>query len=351
MFTHTVALLRRGKRPPKAREFAFRWRHVPGLLRPQQGGQRMFEDLLLQNAEQEAQSELSQIRGGGQRAKVGDEVVSSSPQHDLIQDNIIKNMSFPANDVAGYGSGGSDKTFISARQMEMRENDSWQNERGYNHVEWALKHDPELAIKASSGDPAATTPQQLPERVVGNDAFQEKFGYSLLKKLSNTATKLPRDTVDYQRDLDVWQEMPRYTSDMYFFYIISRRRNTYAVMFDSKGKNVHPTISVGTAGLKGGDRGWRSEGCVEFGHQVASKYLDLVYPKLVAMEVEAGRRKTGVNKEANRIPLVVRVMGFYNGRQGAMKAITDKSDKYQVRYLEDVTPVPRNGPRMPRAVF
>ena len=63
--------------------------------------------------------------------------------------------------------------------------------------------------------------------------------------------------------------------------------------------------------------------------------------------MNAGRMKPG--DTGKKIDLVVRVMGFYNGRQGSLRAIQDRSDDFRVRYLEDITPFPLNGPRLPKA--
>lgn len=130
-------------------------------------------------------------------------------------------------------------------------------------------------------------------------------------------------------------------------YLISRRRNTFAVAYDYDGNRLHPTYTAGNRGLKGGDRGFRGDGSSDNGHQVTSMYLNDLLPKIREMRASAGKTL----RKDEKINLVVRVMGFYNGRQGAIRAVQDRASEFTVRYLEDITPFPLNGPKMPRGVF
>ncbi|EPY42191.1 hypothetical protein AGDE_01732 [Angomonas deanei] len=151
---------------------------------------------------------------------------------------------------------------------------------------------------------------------------------------------------DYSQ-LDLWGEMPKYRRDMVFLYLVSRRRNTYAVAYDYEGKRLLTTYTAGNRGLKGGDRGFRGDGSTDNGHQVTSMYLNDLLPKIREARANSGRPLA----KGEKVELVVRVMGFYNGRQGAVRAVQDRSADFVVSYLEDITPFPLNGPKMPRGVF
>jgi hypothetical protein len=200
----------------------------------------------------------------------------------------------------------------------------------------------EDAIAQRQSEISANTPRTI----IDDTDFHDAHGYSILKKKAkNYRAEFPEGNPLYA-NLDLWSEMPIYTPGTYFLYLIARRRNAYAVVYDMQGKRLLPTYSVGNRGLKESDRGFRVEGSAENAHQVTSAYLSDVLPKIKELEQGAGRPV----EKGRKIDLVVRVLGFYNGRQGAIRAVTDHSDVYQVKYLEDVTPFPLNGPRMPRAI-
>jgi hypothetical protein len=181
--------------------------------------------------------------------------------------------------------------------------------------------------------------QSTETRVAGDAAFQQKFGYSLLKQQATSESSLTRTV-----SLDLWAEQPRYRPSTYFLYLVARRRNAYAVIFDASGKRVHPTYSVGNRGLKKTDKGFKAEGSAENAHQITGQYLTDALPSIRELEAAAGRPI----EKGRRVELVVRLIGFYNGRQGAIRAVTDRSDAFEVKHVEDVTPFPLNGPRMPK---
>ncbi|EPY23734.1 hypothetical protein STCU_07506 [Strigomonas culicis] len=225
---------------------------------------------------------------------------------------------------------------------QLVEQDAFQSQRGFNERRWYEQESEQLRGQAG-GEPAASAPPTgLPERVLGDDYFQSRHGYSLLKQHGVD----PAPATDYAQ-LDLWAEMPKYKRDMVFLYLVSRRRNTYAVAYNYDGKRLLTTYTAGNRGLKGGDRGFRGDGSTDNGHQVTSMYLNDVLPKIREERALAGRPIA----RGEKIELVVRVMGFYNGRQGAVRAVQDRSADFLVRYLEDITPFPLNGPKMPRGVF
>lgn len=246
----------------------------------------------------------------------------------------------------------SSEETIAQEMQRLRSLDQWETRRGFNELEWydaqkatmlhrrgddAPKVAPNEVPVAGAG--AATTTGSaglLPATVEGDEFFQAQHGYSMVKK-----TRLPV-TMDYAQ-LDIWGERARYTKDTVFLYIVSRRRNTYAVCYSFSGKRMLPAYSAGNKGLKGGDRGFRQEGGVEVAHQVTSMYLNDLIPKLR----EAAAKQGGTPPA--KFDVVLRILGFYNGRQGAVRAVMDRSDVFNVRYVEDITPFPNRGPRMPKA--
>lgn len=245
---------------------------------------------------------------------------------------------------------------LEAELRELREDDGYTTKRGFNEREWAehfgspaVAAASDVAALASGGGAAAVSGggggvASLPERVDDAEFFQQRFGYSLIKQ-----SQLPGSdgaAPDYVQ-LDLWAEMPRYTREMIFLYVISRRRNTFAVAYTYEGRKILRASTVGTRGLKGGDRGIRGDGSADTGHQVMSMYLAEMMPKLRELRAAEGRP---LDKGA-RVDVVLRVLGFYNGRQGAVRAVTDRADVLNVRYFEDITPFPYNGPKMPRGVF
>jgi len=221
---------------------------------------------------------------------------------------------------------------------------------------------------------------RVPERILSGDYFQHRYGFSLMRR-THTPHPPPShglpphlkghpdaaleqmspsqrgggDTglhasggITAYSQLDLWAELPRYDREMIFLYLISRRRNTYAVAYDYDGKRfIHP-YTAGNRGLKGGDRGFRGDGSTDNGHQVTSAYLNDLIPKIRERRAEQNLPPL---QRGDKVDLVVRVMGFYNGRQGAVRAVQDRQAEFRVRYLEDITPFPLNGPKMPRGVF
>lgn len=232
-----------------------------------------------------------------------------------------------------------------ADMAEMPNSDAFTSQRGFSELDWFHQEaqkvrdgaDPSTVDNSAPREPDGTL---LPDRVTDNEYFQSRFGYSLVKK-----TELAPQVA--YKDLDLWAELPKYSNDMYFLYIISRRRNTYAVCFDYSGKRILKPYTVGNRGLKGGDRGFRGEGSTDNGHQVMSMYLTDLVPLIREQRANIGKPLA----RGDKVDIVVRALGFYNGRQGAVRAVTDRNDLFNVRYFEDITPFPLNGPRMPRGVF
>eukprot|EP00760_Papus_ankaliazontas_P010591 PhM_4_TR14362/c0_g1_i1/m.41726 len=332
MLSRSALLLRQGKKRPSPKAFGNPFRREPSSMKPSQGGQQMFEQLMLEKANRQAKDVMGDTtdRGGS---------TSSTSAREFLD-----HVRVPALDVVRDRYSGEER--ILRETEAQRDDDVWKTRRGYNALEWTTDRTAAARAEAAAaaGDIVPTeapmTEANAPARIIDNQVFQEKHGYSLLKSRGE-ASKFNRGTVAYN-ELDLWAELPRYTPEMFFLYVITRRRNTYAVMYNHKGLLVHPVMTAGNLKLKDSDRGWRAEGSADYGNQVTSKYLDAAYPKCVSMLSEAG------HPNKTNISIVVRVMGFYNGRQGAMKAITDRKHQYDVRYLEDVTPVPRNGPKMPK---
>lgn len=303
------------------------------LLKPQQGGQQYFNEFLIRSANDDL--EQQEQRGGYADAAVspaamsGDSGAGISSVHPRL----------PQGDVDAM----LHRTQASAIEEEMKQlqqQDGFVAQRGFNERYWYEAEEARLQQGSTSAAPATT----LPHRVLGDDYFQEKFGFSLVKEQDPAATA---DGVSAYAQLDLWGEMPKYHRDFIFLYLISRRRNTYAVAYDYGGRRLLTTYTAGNRGLKGGDRGFRGDGSTDNGHQVTSMYLNDLLPKIREARAASGRPLV----KGQRVDLVVRVMGFYNGRQGAVRAVQDRSSDYCVRYLEDITPFPLNGPKMPRGVF
>lgn len=326
----SFVLLRRGKPRPRAGMFPDKYRRVPALLKPQQGGQQHFNEFLIRStndrlARRDVEEEISRV---GRTT-----VTARLPQMDWER-------------MALRSSADS----IQSEMQQVIENDVAQHQRAFNERMWyeEKQQRPQLgpsgaaALEAEMTENSASgTENAIPPRVLGNDYFKSRFGYSLIKN-----SEMPHGAVDYSQ-LDMWGEMPKYTRDMVFLYLVSRRRNTYAVAYTYEGKRILPTYTAGNRGLKGGDRGFRSDGSTDNGHQVTSMYLNDLLPKLREMRAAEGR-PIG---RGEKVELVVRVMGFYNGRQGAVRAVQDRTNEFIVRYFEDITPFPLNGPKMPRGVF
>ena len=352
----------------------------------------MFETLLLERANKEAEElidstmrQFTQKRDFPMPSSVSRPV--STDDEDFSPGNseertatLLPHMQIPGSDITTRTPRIASEEHLRTELASFREHDQWTTNRSYNDVEWFLKNKKKLTptqdftsndapmvgtegkelsspegptsqiVLAKDKDPKMKSASELPQTIYSDRAFEAMFGTSILKKWRDT-TKMINGDVEYRQHLDMWAEMPRYTRDMYFLYIIARRRNTYAVIFNIDGKCIHAPMSAGKLGLKHSDKGWRSEGSSETGHIVASKYLDMVYPKLVALENENDLEKNRRPRKNRFIHLVVRVMGFYNGRQGALRALVDRRDKYSVAYMEDITPIPRNGPRMTKSVY
>lgn len=315
--------------------FPDKYRRVPTLLKPQQGGQQYFVESLTQTANDEV------LRAAANGSAAGDVEAASShgvypllPQQDL--GNVMKATTAEA---------------IAAEMQSIIANDVFTTARGFNEREWyaqerASKLQPKQSTSTSPGEgqPNTNSETGLPHRILGADYFQSCYGYSLRKEqseLDSTHTAL-----NYAQ-LDLWGEMPKYHRDTIFLYLVSRRRNTYAVAYDYEGKRILSTYTAGNRGLKGGDRGFRGDGSTEAGHQVTSMYLNDIIPRIRERRATSGRPMA----KDEKIEIVVRVMGFYNGRQGAVRAVQDRSNEFTVRYLEDITPFPLNGPKMPHGVF
>lgn len=233
---------------------------------------------------------------------------------------------------------------LSAEESVEREISRWQAlepraaQRNFNERKLLEDHKENVIASRIGTKPPSPDGQLLPSNVTDNEYFKSRFGYSLIKE-----SKMPLEVMQYSQ-LDMWGELPKYTDQTYFLYLVSRRRNCYAVLYDFKGNRVHPTYSAGNRGFKKGDKGWQQEGSAEVANQVTSMYLNDAIPKLREMEVAAGRS----GSKDRKIDLVVRVLGFYNGRQGAIRAVSGRDDVFSIRYFEDITPFPLNGPRMPK---
>ncbi|KAF8287832.1 Mitochondrial ribosomal protein S11 [Trypanosoma cruzi] len=314
----SLALLRRGKPRPRAGMFPDKYRRVPALLKPQQGGQQFFNQFLIRFTNDRLMRR--DVEDGEEKKE--SEIAAQLPQMDWER-----------------MSARSSSDAIREEMHRLVEGDAVQHQRVFNERIW---YEEEERRRLQTGaDAGGAKEHDIPPRVLGNDYFQSRFGYSLVKQ-----SEMPQGVTDYNQ-LDMWGEMPKYTRDMVFLYLISRRRNTYAVAYTYEGKRILSTYTAGNRGLKGGDRGFRSDGSTDNGHQVTSMYLNDLLPKVRELRANEGR-PIG---RGEKIELVVRVMGFYNGRQGAVRAVQDRANEFHVRYFEDITPFPLNGPKMPRGVF
>ncbi|EAN83444.1 hypothetical protein C3747_19g297 [Trypanosoma cruzi] len=321
----SLVLLRRGKPRPRAGMFPDKYRRVPALLKPQQGGQQFFNQFLIRFTNDRLMRR--DVEDGEDKKE--SKIAAQLPQMDWE-----------------HMSARSSSDAIREEMHRLVEGDAVQHQRVFNERIW---YEEEERRRLQTGADAAAPTEDaggakehdIPPRVLGNDYFQSRFGYSLVKQ-----SEMPQGVTDYNQ-LDMWGEMPKYTRDMVFLYLISRRRNTYAVAYTYEGKRILSTYTAGNRGLKGGDRGFRSDGSTDNGHQVTSMYLNDLLPKVRELRANEGR-PIG---RGEKIELVVRVMGFYNGRQGAVRAVQDRANEFHVRYFEDITPFPLNGPKMPRGVF
>lgn len=370
MLRPSLVLLRRGKPRPRAGMFPDKYRRVPQSLKPQQGGQQFFSDFLLRAANEELMRSGGGGAAGGVVAGEFAGARSSSGRGDPDA------TSFSLDDSAQEGSGlhpllpqmDLDERMAASREEQIQKEmqaliaqDSFQHSRGFNERAWYEQERERMAHAQSTVPPPSSRTEEtlkgggagLPERVLGADYFESRYGYSLMKHGGDRArhdgsadATSPAAFTAYS-ELDLWGEMPKYRRDMVFLYLVARRRNTYAVAYDYDGKRLLPTYTAGNRGLKGGDRGFRADGSTDNGHQVTSMYLNDLIPKIRELRALAGRPLA----KGEKVQLVVRVMGFYNGRQGAVRAVQDRADEFTVRYLEDITPFPLNGPKMPRGVF
>ncbi|KAG5487040.1 hypothetical protein LSCM1_07709 [Leishmania martiniquensis] len=372
MLKSSALLLRRGKPRPRAGMFPEKYRRVPALLKPQQGGQQYFSEFLIRSAndaleaqqqrQQQEGYDLASRAGGARAARILDGVDAVANRGIHGGEASGMHLRLPQADIAGVLQRSRAET-IEAELKQLVAQDGFVSQRGFNERMWYEQEHRRLrslgegavtspgkgeaaAEASASMEEEATEGRALPERILGDDYFQSKFGYSLLKGQSADVSAAA-DSISTYAQLDLWGEMPKYNRDTVFLYLVSRRRNTYAVAYDYEGKRLLPTYTAGNRGLKGGDRGFRGDGSTDNGHQVTSMYLNDLLPKIREARAASGRPLG----RGEKIELVVRVMGFYNGRQGAVRAVQDRSTDFCVRFLEDVTPFPLNGPKMPRGVF
>lgn len=404
MLRRTLCSLRRGQ--PNAPGALDRWTHrIPEAHRPFQGGQQHFQQLLLHRANQVAAREIRRDVGagmvlpsadagargatrGGAAGSVGHGSGSSAaaaaeptlrfPEQGVLFDRQRRHDDFGAAMQEEQQQDGfvsqrtfNERDFYERVQAEMRVNWKRSNRAAAAAAAAAASSEAagaggdESSSSGSGGGGGAASEGKSAgssASVITSDAeFQASHGFSLLKRTST----LKRNNVSRNSDrlgggsdifpqqtsyaaLDMWGEAPQYGPGVYFLYLVARRRNAYAIMFDYKGKRLLPAYSVGSRGLKETDKGFRHEGSAENAHQVTSQYLSDVLPRVREAEHAAGRAAGTDHKK--KIPVVVRLLGFYNGRQGAVRAVMDHSDAFEVTHVEDVTPFPLNGPRMPRAV-
>lgn len=374
MLNKSAVLLRRGKPRPRAGMFPDKYRRVPALLKPQQGGQQYFNEFLIRSANdslEQQQQQQQAFHSSNPSASWGDGGSSGRADRAMRgatgnveaalggEDGDATSPRLPQADLDGI----LHRTRAQTIQDELKQlaaQDGFVSQRGFNERVWFEQETAAMRGKAgktggeaeggaaTEADAAAADAAQgtaLPQRILGDDYFQSKFGYSLLKGEKDAA--MDNDGLTAYAQLDLWGEMPKYNKDFVFLYLVSRRRNTYAVAYDYSGKRLLNTYTAGNRGLKGGDRGFRGDGSTDNGHQVTSMYLNDLLPKVREARAAAGRPLG----RGEKVDVVVRVMGFYNGRQGAVRAVQDRSADFRVRYLEDITPFPLNGPKMPRGVF
>jgi hypothetical protein len=347
----SAVLLRRGKPRPKMSMFPSRFGRVPTLQKPMQGGQQLFNAMHLRTLNDKIRAERGGSDGagpGGLSAAAGlaDPVDEATLSQDPTDEVVVR---LPQADFAAERRGTED---VLAEEMRaLVAHDGFVRSRSFNELKWYEERASDLGggntVAANSSanaavDAAAAAEADgtlLPERILDNEYFQSRFGYSLMKE-----TQLPV-TPDYGQ-LDLWGELPKYTRNMYFLYLISRRRNTFAVCFDYDGKKLLKTYTAGNRGLRNTDKGYSGDGSIDNGHQVASMYLNDLLPK-----IREQRASKGLGTDRNeKIEVVLRLMGFYNGRQGAVRAVSDRPE-FTVRYVEDITPFPMNGPKMPRGLY
>eukprot|EP00796_Vickermania_ingenoplastis_P011873 gene11873-8160_t len=437
-FLHvTVALLRRGKPRPRAGMFPDKYRRVPTLLKPQQGGQQYFADFLTRRANEELLEQEQEQRGGQGGAYVYAWATAADPRQPSAEsggernneDEALRDVMrrsedlrprLPQMDLPNSMEAATARA-VEAEMQQLREMDGFLTQRGFNERQWydeelvrvkaeakrkaserklkeAALGTTSLASSSSSSLPTGGAPaaggreeepasaddstdgvaggrSALPQRIIGDDYFQERYGFSLLRRETSAqhpvgtphipphlqgnpaAAAVTGETPAYgssaggltaYSQLDLWAELPKYHPEMIFFYVISRRRNTYAVAYDYYGRRFLHPYTAGNRGLKGGDRGFRGDGSTDNGHQVASAYLNDLIPKIREFRADAGLPSL---KHGDKVDVVLRVMGFYNGRQGAVRAVQDRGSEFNVRYVEDITPFPLNGPKMPKGVF
>uniref|UniRef100_A0A7S1LEU6 Uncharacterized protein n=1 Tax=Neobodo designis TaxID=312471 RepID=A0A7S1LEU6_NEODS len=332
MFRGTVVWLRRGK--PK-KPGLDKTRFVPQARKPHQGGQNYFNTLQLQQRDQEAAREIASaggtLRTSGQVGSRGLSPELASPLADFPANRMVRNFDAPDG-------------FAQASR------DGFESRRGFNELDdmrllqrevagEKLPDEGDLLASARAGD----IDDALPPSVTDNEYVKNTFGYSLLKKKSDFVE--PNASYNH---IDPWAEQPRYSKATYFLYLVNRRRNAYAVIYDYDGKRVLPTYSVGNRGLKNTDKGFRQDGSKENAHQITSQYINDALPKIYEREMAAGRMRAG--DTGKKIDVVVRVMGFYNGRTGAVRAVKDRQDVLDIKYFEDITPYQMpGGGKMPRA--
>ena len=362
MLRQSFTLLRRGQpNPPKGDKF---WR-VPLAHRPFQGGQQHFQHILLQRANESAARDRASLlsssinnkqqQDNNKNQQQQDSNISSDPRIQFPEQNVL----FSRNNRNRRALSADDDGLID----DLKQSDQFVNQRSFNERDFYERVQIEMKnqltnqrnssmleseskmLRDAMEEKEKEIANQTPRTITDESDFHAAHGFSIVKKRSKNYNGEFVEGNQQYANLDLWSEMPAYPAGTYFLYLIARRRNVYAVIYDRDGKRLLPTYSVGNRGMKESDRGFKAEGSAENAHQVTSQYLSDVLPKIKEIEANAGRPIT----KDNKVNLVVRVLGFYNGRQGAIRAVTDHADVYQVKYLEDVTPFPLNGPRMPRA--
>lgn len=367
MLRRTPELLRKGKPRPTQRQLGPRFLRIPASHKPMQGGQPLFHQFLMQEANHDAAGALRADRAAAQSAALHASMGGS--QHAVAADDGLPTFHAKLPFTSFLERRMSSVEAVAALNRQAEDEDVFQTRRAFNDLAYFEEQKRASAAQRGHGGPTAddvtgddgsggvgTTAgastaaaasdsegaEGLPDDVSSNDYFTATHGYSLIKDVAKT--KLGAVDTLYSEH-DMWAEQPKYHPGTYFMYCVARRRNVYAVIYNVLGKRMLNVYSAGNRGFKGTEKGFRSEGSAETAHQVTSQYLNDVIPKIREEEVAAGRAKAG---ETKKIELVVRMLGFYNGRQGSLRAITDRSDVFEVRHIEDITPFPANGPRMPR---
>jgi hypothetical protein len=322
MLRCSAVLYRRGQARPATKLIATKHPRVPQARRPHQGGQQWFNYFQLARKNSSAANKLA--------ASAGMKAQQNHTKRDIIRSPL------------GASTANIGVELEEELVQQIQTDDQFVTSRGYNELDALEKFEQSARTQVQDIEESPKKKDVIPEAISTNEYFQSKFGYSLLKSKSS---KLPSADMPYSQ-LDLWAEQPKYGQNTYFLYLVARRRNAYAVIYDYGGKRILPTYSAGNRGLKNSDKGFKSDGSQENAHVVTSQYLNDAIPRIYEREVAARRMKAG---EQKKIEIVVRVLGFYNARAGAIRAVKDRQDVLEVKHFEDITPFPLNGPRMPKA--